>query len=120
MSDSIDITDLVEKMRSTFVSIETEASFQALASVQGLQWLRLPLISSITKKLIELVISGLSKRAVMMAFFSNTAIRKASQAQDYVNAVNAKESLTDVSDEVYEKAELAEISAFNDFVRVTA
>lgn len=120
MIDSIDITDLVEKMRTTFVSIETEAAFVALSSVAGFQWLKLPVISSIAKKMIEVVISGLSKRSVMMAFFTNTAIRKSSQAQDYVDAVNAKENLGDVTDEIYEQYEIREISAFNNFVRVTA
>lgn len=112
----IDITDLVEKMRSTFVSVETETAFQALASIQGLQWLRLPIISNLLRKFIEIVLDGLSKRPTMAAFFGNTAIRKASQASDYIEAVNKKET---ASDEEYEQAELDEIKAFNDFVRIT-
>lgn len=100
--------------------IETNLAYEALASVQGLQWLRLPIIRDIAKKLVEIIIEGLSKRPTQLAFFTNTAIRKASQAADYITAVDQKESLGDVSDEVYEKAELLEILTFSNLVRVTA
>lgn len=119
LTDDIDITDLVEKMRIMFVSLETEASFVALSSVAGLQWLQLPIISSIVKKLIEIILNGLSKRTVQQAFFLNTALRKTSQAKDFVDAVNNLEESHDESDEIYEQLELAKIAAFNKLVRVT-
>lgn len=115
---TIDITDLVEKMRSTFVSIEAEAIYLYAAS--QLPFLRLPIISTLARKAIEAVLTSASERVVMQAFFMNTAIRKASQARDYIDAIVAKESLPpEVSDEEYEKYEQREMAAFNSFVRVT-
>lgn len=120
MSTDIDITDLVEKARSTFVTWGVNAIFAEIIIQPYCSWLALPVFSFITKQILTFVLNFLSNTVVMQAFFTNTAIRKASQAQDYVDAVNAKDSLPpDVSDADYEKAELAEISSFNAFVAVT-
>lgn len=120
IQNEIDITDLVEKMRLTFVTLETDAAFAALSSVSGMQWVTLPLVSDAVKALIRAIINPLSNRAVMGAFFLNTALRKASEAKEYIKAVNDKESLQDVTDQEYEAAERAEIAAFNQFVRITS
>ncbi len=51
----------------------------------------------------------------------NTAIKKSSQASEYVNAVKNKDNLPeDASESEYEQAEIAEIAAFNSFVKFTS
>lgn len=115
---SIDITDLVEKMRDTFVKAETEVIY-AMATA-NLPWLGLPIIGLVFKKVIEWMLTIATRGAVMQAFFANTAIRKSSQAQDYIDAIAAKASVSPTAtDEEYKKYEQAEIAAFNEFVRVT-
>lgn len=116
-SKVIDITNTVESMRQTFVSWASSACYMAIVSNSDFAWLNLPVLSSITKFLIRLVLNTLSEEAVMQAFFLNTAIRKDSQAADYVNAVNAKNALsTNASEADYANAEANEIAAFNSFV----
>lgn len=86
----------------------------------GLEWVALPVISELDKTAIQAILDLISKSVIMEAFFINTTIRKASQAQDYVSAVDAKNSLppTATKDE-YEAAEKAEMSAFRNFVLIT-
>lgn len=120
MSDTIDITNLVSSIQSTFVTIATNLVMTAVIAVPGLQWLNLPIIRSIVKASIGWIIGVLANDAMLGAFFLNTAVKSASQAQDYVNAVNAKNNLPQTANkEEYAKAEQAEISAFNSFVRLT-
>lgn len=117
--DAIDITDLVEKTRSTFVDWATLYLFGLEVAVPGLEWVGLPIIQDIDKEIIREILNALSKAAVMQAFFMNTALRKASEAQDFVEAVDLIFSLPeDVSDDVYAKAEAAQMAAFRDFVSV--
>jgi hypothetical protein len=117
---TIDITDLVEKMRQTFVIWAVDYVFEVWAVMPGWQWLRLPVVHFIVKKLVELTATVISKAAMMQAFFVNTAIRKAAQAQEYLDAMNVKEQLpTTATDDEYEKAERLELAAFDNFVMVT-
>jgi hypothetical protein len=119
--DSIDVTDLVEKARSTFVDWGVAYLFAEEVAVPGLEWVALPIIAELDKAAIRLILDGLSRSAVMQAFFLNTALRKATQANDYLDAVRAKEALADdVADADYERAERAEIKAFAEFVAITA
>lgn len=116
----IDITDFVEKARSTFVLAGLLYIKGLILAVPGLGWLNLPIISSLLNAGLKYVLNTLSEWAVMAAFFENTAIRKSSQAQDYVDAVNRKDQLPpEASDAEYEKYELAEIDAFTRFVLIT-
>lgn len=70
--------------------------------------------------MIRWVAETISASAMMQGFFINTAIRKSSQASDYVLAVHARVNLPPTAtDAEYERAERAEILAFNNFVRVT-
>jgi hypothetical protein len=115
---SIDITDLVEKARSTFVTYGVAVIFAAeltqpdLASV-----LAIPFLATIDKDALTYILNKLSKDIVMLAFFENTVIKKASQAQDYIAAKNAIDSLPeDTSDEVYAQHEQNEIDTFRNFV----
>jgi hypothetical protein len=119
--DSIDITDLVEKARSTFVDWGVGFLLTEALAVPGLQWLAWPVISDVVKMVLRAILNRLSASVVMQAFFLNTAMRKAAQAKDYLEAVRLKQALPDdVDDEDYERAERAEIKAFAEFVTLTA
>jgi hypothetical protein len=117
-SGTIDITNLVETVKTTFINW---ASKLIVTTASGyfppLAW---PVISTLFNYFVTKIVTVIANAAEMQAFFMNTAIRKASQAQDYINAVNAKASLPPTaSDEEYEKAEQAEMAAFRNFVMVT-
>lgn len=117
---TIDITELAASMQSTFVAWAVEFAFNTAYTTPGLQWMGLPLVNQIIKSIIRWVAETISKSAMMQAFYINTAIRKSSQASDYVLAVHRKISLPPTaSDEEYERAERAEIVAFNNFVRIS-
>lgn len=117
---TIDITDLVEKMRSTFVMWASAYLFGLIILVPGLGWIAFPVISSLVKAAVNWGVTALSKAAVLEAFFLNTSIRKASQAQDYIEALSEKNALPPTaSDKEYEDAEKKEMEAFRNFVRVT-
>lgn len=117
---TIDITELVENLRQTWVVWAVDTAYAAVVIQPGFQWLAFPVISTLFKKVLEAVANALSKTAEQQAFFLNTAVRKASQSVDFTEAVKKKNSLPeDVSDEDYRKAELAQMDAFRSFVRVT-
>lgn len=123
MSDdgTIDITDAVEKMRSTFVIAASDFLFAWIAAAPGFGWVLYPILKPLTEIVLKKILETLSTWIVMQAFFFNTAMRKSSQAADFVRAVVAKENLPeDVSDEEFEKAQLNEIEAFNRLVRLTS
>lgn len=116
----IDVTDLVEKARLTFVKWGVEYLFGLAMAQPGMGWINWPIIRGIVEFALNGLLDLLSKSTIMGAFFLNTAIRKASQANDYLDAVKAVDSLPkDATDEEYEKAERAEIDAFAKFVVVT-
>lgn len=118
--DSIDITNLVGSLQETFVTWAVDYVFAEMIVVPGLQWLALPIISTVVRVIIKWIANTMSSSLILQAFFLNTSIRKASQAADYIDAVNLKQNLSPgVSDEEYEKAERAEIAAFNNFVRLS-
>jgi len=114
----MDITELIESMRST--SVILSVNFVYSASVTALPWLGFPLISPMYRWLLNWILTQASKSIEMEAFFLNTIIRKNSQAGDYIDAIRAKNSLPpSTTPEEYKKYEQAEIDAFNSFVRVT-
>jgi hypothetical protein len=117
---TIDITNLTDNLKSTFIDWAVAFVYGEEIAVPGLEWVALPIISELDKAALREVITLVCNSLVMQAFFVNTAIRKASQAQDYVDAFNYKKSLNPgVSDEEYKLAEQKEISAFRNFVMVT-
>jgi hypothetical protein len=120
VNDTVDITSLVANMQQTFVKAAVAVAYAAIIAVPGLSWLALPILSPILKEALSFVIGLLAKDAMLEAFFMNTAIRNASNAADYVNAVNAKNNLppTATKQEILE-AEQLEISTFNSFVIIT-
>jgi hypothetical protein len=117
---TIDITNVVEKMRETFVTWATAYIYGEEIAIPGLEWVALPILSTIDKDVITAILNVLTNSVLMEAFFLNTAIRKASQAQNYVDAINAKNSLPPTaSDAEYEKAEQAEMLTFRNFVMLS-
>lgn len=119
-TDTIDITDTVESMRQTWVTWAVAFIFAEEAAIPGMEWVALPVISTIDKEILKIILDALSKSAVMLAFFTNTAIRKASQAADYVAALDAKKALPPTAtDEEYKNAEKKELVAFRNFVAVS-
>lgn len=117
---TVDITDLVENMRSVFVQWASTYLWGLLIAVPGLGWIAAPILKVLFGAALKWLLTKLSQSAVMLAFFLNTAIRKASQASDFADAVKHRKSLpTNASEEEYEKAERAQMLAFNRFVRVT-
>lgn len=117
---TIDITDTVEKMRGTFVTWSIDYLYAAILSVPGLGWLGGFVFKLILNKILDWALTKLSESVVMGAFFENTIVRKNSQAHDYVQAIKFKNNLSpEVGDDEYEKAERAEIAAFDAFVSVT-
>lgn len=117
---TVDITDLVNALESTFITLAVQVAYAAIIAVPGLQWLGLPVISSILNFSLNWIISLLANDAMLAAFFLNTAIVKASQAGDYIQAVENKNNLSPTATkEEYEQAEQAEISSFNALVIIS-
>lgn len=117
---TIDITDLVAKITDTAIKVETKAALIGIAAIPYAgKFLLLPVIRIFTEAFVEKIITNLQNGITQQAFFLNTAIRKASQAHDYVDAKNALENMKDATDEQYQAAEEREMALFNNFVRVT-
>lgn len=119
-SGTIDITNVVENLRQVWVSWAVAYVFGLEAAIPGMAWIALPVISDVDKELLKIVFDFVSKSAEMQVFFMNTAIRKASQAKDFTDAVKAKNSLPPTaSPQEFADAEKAQILAFRNFVMVT-
>lgn len=117
---TIDITDIVDNLKSTFVTWAVGYIYGQEIAVPGLEWVALPIISDLDQAALKAILNFLVESVVMEAFFLNTAIRKASQAQDYVDAITFKKSLPPTaSQEIYAKAEAAECLAFRNFVMLS-
>lgn len=119
-SDTIDITDLVEQTRSTFVDWGVDYIFALEISAPGMAWLALPVIKDINLYVLRKLLDALTKSAVMQAFFMNTVMRKATQSKDFTDAIEAINKLPgNVTDEEYAKYEAAKLVAFRHFVSLT-
>lgn len=117
---TIDITDVVEKMKETFVLAAKQFLVNSALAIPGIGAIAAWFIKVLASEAIEWGLRKLSNWSVMQAFFLNTAIRKGAQAADYVKTVAAKESLPPTAtDEDYYAAEQAEILAFDRFVSLT-
>lgn len=116
-SSTIDITNLVAALQKSFVDWAVAYVYGLETAIPGLSWVALPVLSSLDQALVRAIIDLLATSTVMQAFFLNTAIKKASQAQDYLDAIDAKNKLSPTaSDADYEKAEQAQMAAFRNFV----
>lgn len=117
---TVDITNVVENLRSSFVTWGVAYVYGIEIATPGLEWVALPVIAELDRAAVKAILDAITKSVVMEAFFLNTAIRKASQAADYVDTVNAKKALAENGSEAeYEAAEKAEMLAFRNFVMVT-
>lgn len=119
-SGTIDITSLVESMRFAFVDWAQGYLWALILAVPGLGWLAGPILKTLFGKGLQWLLNRLSESTVMLGFFLNTAIRKGSQASDFVNAVEALHKLPETaSEEDYAKAEQNKITAFERFAIAT-
>lgn len=117
---TIDITNLVASLQSTFIKWADTFVYGELLTIPYMQWVALPVVSWIVQSMINWIVSKLVGSAVLEAFFINTAIRKASQAQDYVTAKDAVTNASpDIKDADYEALEKAEVLSFRNFVLLT-
>lgn len=116
----IDVTDLSESMKDAWATWAREFILSGIATVPGLFFLRWPVIAQLFDFFLVRLLDYLAGGAVMQAFFLNTALRKSSQAQDFIRAVHSKKALPpSATDEEYKNAEKNEMEAFRNFVRVT-
>lgn len=118
---TVDITNLVESLKSTWIAFTTKAVMTGLVAIPYVGWFfAWPGVNQITEFFVDKGVTFAGNTMEMGGFFLNTAIRKAGQATDFLSAVAAKESLPPtVSDEDYLRAEQAQMAAFSNFVRVT-
>ena len=122
MSDTgtVDITSAVGVLQSEFVNWATAAIYGEEVATPALSWVALPVISELDQELIKAVLTALANFEVMQAFFLNTALKKASQAQDFVDTITKLNSLPPTAtSEEYASAEKARIAAFTAFVTIT-
>lgn len=118
---TIDVTNLVETMKETWIITSRELIMTSILAIPGLGIFLTWCVRAFGAQVIEWILRALADSALMLAFFGNTALRKASQAGDYVATVNHKNSLPETAtDAEYEAAERMEIDAFNRFVAVTS
>lgn len=118
MAQIIDITDTVEKMKTTFILSAQEYLIALALTYVGPfgAWL----VKALVRPFLGWVLGRLVEWPLMQAFFLNTAIRKGSQAVDYVEAVDRKHKLPPTASEVeYANAEMEELRTFRDFVLVS-
>lgn len=118
---TIDVTNVVEALRVGFVDWATAFVMGEELLIPQLAWLATtPIVSSIDRAVIHGIIDMLSKHAVMQAFFVNSAIKNASQADDFVSAVEKRQALPDTAtDQEVNDAEAAQMLAFRNFVLLT-
>lgn len=119
-SDTVDVTNLVEKMRESFVTWAVDYAFIMETATPGLSWVSAPIISTLNKALLRYFMNMLTKTTVMSAFFLNTAITKSVQSKDYLAAIQTRMDLPSTcTDEEYANAERNEIEAFRHLVLLT-
>lgn len=109
----IDITALVSMLQGSFITWAVNYVFAATVALPYLSWIALPILSSLYRSALNTIFTWVSNNAILQAFFWNTAVRKSSEADDYVAAVQAKQGALDAD---YEKAEQLEMARFNDLV----
>lgn len=117
----IDVTNLIAALQSTFITWGVNYLFATELATPGMEFTGLPIVSSLDRAMLKYILTKLSNEAVMLAFFTNTAIKKATESQDYLDAVNYKNSLPEnASDEEYLNAEISEVNAFVQFTSLVS
>lgn len=118
--NEIDITNLVNFFQTSFITYAVNYVYTLATTTAGLTWLALPVISGVFKWALELILEAVANDVTMEAFFLNTAIKKASEAQDYLDAVNTKNNLpTTATEAQIAQAEQNEMVAFKSLVVLT-
>lgn len=117
---TIDVTDLVEKLKATWIRWATTTVVTTAKALPYLSWLAVPVVSTLFEFSVEKIVTVLANALEMQGFFIHTAIRKAGQAGDYINAIAAKAALPSTATNLeFENAEKAEMAAFRNFVMLT-
>lgn len=112
---TIDITNLVGAVKDTWVRWATNLA--TTAARNAMPFLAWPVFSQLLDYIVGKIVETIADGIEMQGFFLNTALRKASQARDYVDANTALKALpSTATDEEYENAEKAEMLAFRNFV----
>lgn len=117
---SVDITDLVSKIKLTWIQFAMKGVMTIVRATPWLSWLGWPVISQIFEFFLERLITLIADGIEMEAFFFNTALRKANQAKDFIAAIQAKDALPQTASykEFYE-AEQRQMVAFRSLVVLT-
>lgn len=85
--DSISIEDFASYVKSSFVTFFTNLIWASL--VAAVPWFGSPVISSVVKYVIELVVTFLATKGGLVAFMINTKVFTTAQAKDYTKAIEA-------------------------------
>lgn len=121
MGLTIDITETVEYLKSSWVTWAKAYLFGVIVAIPALGWLAAPVIKLFFGAALDWILNKLANSAEQQAFFMNTVLRKASQASDYTDVMRRKLNFPlDGSDKDYEELEREEMVAFGQLVRVTA
>lgn len=116
---TIDITNLVDQMKSVWIRWATLTVVTAAKAVPALSWLSFPVVAQLFEFAVKLAVTAIANGIEMQAFFINTAVRKASQAKDFVDSINTRNALPPTAtDKEYQDAEKAQMAAFRNFVMV--
>lgn len=116
----IDITNLVDAFKTTWITWAVNTVMLTTAAVPWLSWLNFPVIAPLVRLVLEKVVTVIANGVEMEGFFLNTAIRKASQAGDFVSARDAMTALPPTATfEEYKNAENQVMAAFRSLVSVT-
>ena len=116
----IDITEFAEALRSTWVMGMQKFITTLLTGIPWLGWLAAPLIDSVFGWAITWVLNKMSYSALQYSYFINTAHRKSSQADEFIEAVEEMNNLPEIAtEEDYARAEQKRIDAFERFVPLT-
>lgn len=109
----VDITQLSLALKDTWVLIEVAASLAGIAAIPGMQWVSLPFVNKIFSYILNWLFSKAAQRLYDFGFFKNSAIRKASQAHQFIDAINTKNSLpANISQEEFKKYERIQMDQF--------
>lgn len=121
--DSISIEDFANYVKSSFVTFFTNLIWTNL--VAAVPWFGTPVISSVVKYVIGLVVSFLATKGGLVAFMINTKVFTTAQAKDYTKAIEALHARvtdlkTPLTDEEWNKLEATANHEFSNLVRFAA
>lgn len=111
--------EYVESLKSSFVTLGTNAAFVALAA--QVPFLNFPVVNIITKMIIGRILRAVATETETAAFFMYIDMRVNAQAKDFeLAALTNRKAQESGSAEEKANAEKELIQKFRDFVRITA